>query len=554
MKDKEPKIHPLVKLGRALGIVALAVGQVRCNPPSATPEATSTDFPSTLTVEPPEPSVGFEPLTRTPDAVYTPAVETPIPAESGLGTFRAPTLEQLAVPVGEGGPLPEYAQSYYNVMDQIKINVAQKVGVDPNKVETRYWDNKGSQDAFGWMLYYKIDGGGVIWPLKPDGALADYPAYFEGQVQPDGSLVNLRINSDYNNWVVVGENAAAIFGGTLPVIVDSPVGGIYSRWFRPGGQPEGYAQEFLQWQMTPGVSIPLPEGLSNLPDGFVPVRNEDNTWGIGREVNGETVEIPGIAFSENKFMLNLGDGETLDITDDINAIKIVDHPSGAEIIDMGERTGFVWKGDKWAEILLQIKFETDGTKFNEFPVVNYEDVTSGALAESERLATQPFPEGVEPVNNYYYDSNYGTIYPNYDPQIGYEFSIHLEKFPMRYVYFYQTKIGDVPVVMATLQVLNKDNSSVFIHIVESRDFLESQKNWWTNNIQLRRRPVFGLALGGTEYNYCEDGWSEAAKQVCGLNAPHKAYLQELSQKWITEQKIPEELEGVLFTLQSGRWY
>ena len=299
---------------------------------------------------------------------------------------------------------------------------------------------------------------------------------------------------------------------------------------------------------------PVPEGLNNLPEGFVPVRNEDGTWGIGREVNGETVAIPGINFSQDKLMINLGDGETLDITDDINAFAIIDHLSGAEIMDIGERIGYVWKGDHWTEILLQIKFETDGTKFSEFPEVTYEDITSGALAEAERLAAQPFPEGVKPVSNYYHDLNYGTIYPDHDPQTSYEFSIHPEKYPMRFVYFYQATVNNVSVVVATLQVLNQDYSSVFIHMVESRDFLNSQGNWWNDNIQLQRLPIFSLALGGTKYDYCENGWSEAAKQVCVLNSPQDNILQEEMQEWMAEQKIPEVFERVFLTLESGRWY
>lgn len=269
--DMKDRIHPLVKVGSALSIVALGVTSAGCLSPTSTPETTPTNNPTTLMTEPPEPPVGFEPSTPTPGIVPTPTVggETSTPTESGVPAFRAPTLEELVVPAGEGGPLPEYAQTYYNVMDGAKANVAEKVGVDPSKIKTRYWDNSGSQDAFGWMLYYQIDGGGVIWPLKPDGALADYPAYFEGMVRPDGSLANLKIDSDYNNWVVAGESAAAIFGGTLPVIVDSPleasVNGetklVYSRWIRPGGQPVDYAQDFSQWQKTPGILTLIPEEL-----------------------------------------------------------------------------------------------------------------------------------------------------------------------------------------------------------------------------------------------------------------------------------------------------
>lgn len=563
MKDNETKIHPLVKAGSALGALALAVTTANCRVSPTTPEVTPTNSPSTLTVEPPEPPVGFEPSTPTSDIILTPTgVETPTSTESGVSAFREPTLEELVVPTGEGGPLPEYAQEYYNVMDRVKVDVAQKVGVDPNKVKTRYWDNSNSQDAFGWMLYYQIEGGGVIWPLKPDGALADYPAYFEGEVQPDGSLINLRIDSDYDNWVVAGEkNTAAIFGGSLPVIADSPIDisvngvtkAVYSRWIRPGGQPVDYAQEFLQWHGTPGVLAPTPEWVNDLPQGFVPIRNENGDWGIAREVNGETVAVPGINSNENKLMLNLGDGETLDITGDINAIKIVDHESGELIFDTGERIGYVWKGDHWTEILLQINFETDGTKLNEFPQINYEDVTSGALTEAERLEAKPFPEGVQPLNNYYFDSNYGNIYPNFDPQAGYEFSTHLENFPMRFINFYKVVINGIPLRLVTLQVLNRDYSSQFIHMVTFIDSTFSE-DWWNDSIQLREVPSFSLALSGDKYDYCKEGLPKGARLVCALNSPQETILKTEMQKWIIGQNIPDGLDRILFLQMTGRWY
>lgn len=100
MKDR---IHPLVKFGSALSALALAACQVGSRAsPTKTPEAISTGTFLALTVEPP---VGFEPSTPTPEGISTlPGVETPTPAESGVAAFRAPTLEQLVVPIGEKLP------------------------------------------------------------------------------------------------------------------------------------------------------------------------------------------------------------------------------------------------------------------------------------------------------------------------------------------------------------------------------------------------------------------------------------------------------------------
>ena len=206
--------------------------------------------------------------------------------------------------------------------------------------------------------------------------------------------------------------------------------------------------------------------------------------------------------------------------------------------------------------LLDFPFQVDGAKLNELPEVAYDDIASGRLAEAERLASQPFPEGVKPFNNYYYDSNFDEIYPDFDPQTGYEISLHPEEFPMRFVYFYQAEINNIPVVVVTLQVLNKDNTSIFIHIVESRKYIESDRDEWNKYLQLQDMPIFNMALGGSKYNdLCKVGWSEAVTQVvCPLNAPQKDRLQATMQKVAEEQSIPEEWEQVLFVTQVGGWY
>jgi hypothetical protein len=300
---------------------------------------------------------------------------------------------------------------------------------------------------------------------------------------------------------------------------------------------------------TPAPPLP-PELLDKLPEGYT-ITNGQLLDEFGVALGVVKVNQSGEGY-QLAFTIPDASGVLQNYTADMSALVTL--PTGALFIDSGEHTGFVWKGDKWAEILLQINFETDRTKFSEFSAINYEDITSGALAEAERLAAQPFPEDVQPLGNYYYDSNYGNIYPNFNSKTGLEFSLHPEKFPMRFVYFYQVKINNVPVVMATLQVLNKDYSSVFIHMVDSRKFLDSQGDRWNNIIQLQRSPIFDMALGGTLYDPCKDGWSDAVKQVCLLNTSQKTVLETAMQEWITEQKIPEELEQTLFVLESGRWY
>lgn len=73
------------------------------------------------------------------------------------------------------------------------------------------------------------------------------------------------------------------FGGILPQ--NSPdIRNIGS--FTSAGKNEKYRR----------ILVPLPEGLNNLPEGLVPVRNSDGTWGIGVNQEGQTVSIPDVSF------------------------------------------------------------------------------------------------------------------------------------------------------------------------------------------------------------------------------------------------------------------
>jgi hypothetical protein len=342
---------------------------------------------------------------------------------------------------------------------------------------------------------------------------------------------------------------------------------VYSRYFRPGGQPLDFAKDFSEWEKTEGVAEPTPEWAKDLPEGLLSVRNEDNTWGIGKEVNSETIVIPGINSTENKLTLDLGDEETLDITHDIDKINIINHESGALIIDKGERIGYVWKGDHWAEILLQITFETDGMKFDEFPTVTYEDIASGALAEAERLEAQPLPEKVIPVNDYVLrtDSDYYIYLRHTSDQVKSYYADSLTK-PMRFEFFYKSEINDVRLIISSLQIKNKDGSSVFLHILSEADHFDASLNvpstnfdLWYENISLYSKPVFDLAIFSDPNASCQQPpypYSNVLDKevVCPINQPNYKILDELARKWVATGNIPNEFEKII--IKSGgflRW-
>jgi len=345
--------------------------------------------------------------------------------------------------------------------------------------------------------------------------------------------------------------------GFEPLDVTGDVRWTESGWVRfdeSGEMVEFLNMETGQWEK---FKLLPQEFLDKLPEGYT-------------VVNGQILVEPGVELgtiktdqSEKGYNLAItaldASGTLQNYETDLSSFLV--HPSGALLIDSGERVGFVWKGDRWTEILLDINFETNGEKPDEFPTIFYDDITSGRLAEAERLAAQPFPEGVEPLDNYYYDPRLDSVYPEfYDPyfpdmEASYEFGKHPETYPMRFVYFYQIEINDIPTVVATLQVLNKDYSSIFIHQIVPREYINKYPKNWDEAIRLKRPPfLFCPAMTSCgQYTY-ENDWIKMIEPiVCSLNQSGKDKLEKAMQKLEEEQEIPEEFERVLSLLMTSPW-
>jgi hypothetical protein len=315
------------------------------------------------------------------------------------------------------------------------------------------------------------------------------------------------------------------------------------------------------------TEIPMPESLANILPGYS--INQGHLVDASGVSLGDVVKDQADGSTDLSFTTTDFNDQAQEHFIDLSTVSV--RPSGAIIIDSDKRTGFVWKGDKWAEILLQIQFETDGTRFDRFPTITYEDIASGALAEAECLAAEPLPDKVVPLTDYYIYSNKNfnfVIIPSpSNGQLTTYYNDNSTK-PMRYGFFYNLEINGIQTVVSTLQIKIPDGSTRFLHIIANKEYLTSENlnshpkdlEAWTKHFTLEYMPVFDLSIFDGPNFSCNNppnvNASVLSKQaICPINQPNKDNLETLSKRWIDSGgNIPTEFEREIFEIGSvSKW-
>jgi hypothetical protein len=273
MKDKEPKIHPLVRVGSTLTALALAASQVGCkplgveSPPPEGTQARSTEVvpPLSSTVEVAAP-VSIQPMVEeTPVAGATSTPESVSPA-----VWAPPTLEQMAV-TGYGGELSPDVAVYE--FDKVIPTGLARVGIENTTVN--FSNNGLSGDAYRWAPLTVNPEGLVIWAYDPAIGQLEWPVKLDPLVDAAGNTYyRLRTEGLSYQAVPDSEGAQIVWGGTkdgksgeyLAILAKDPLTlpdgkQIYSTYWDRTSQ---------SWLSTPGLAElmlpPLPEEfLSQIP-------------------------------------------------------------------------------------------------------------------------------------------------------------------------------------------------------------------------------------------------------------------------------------------------
>ncbi|MBW8011524.1 MAG: hypothetical protein FVQ83_09845 [Chloroflexi bacterium] len=222
------------------------------------------------------------------------------------------------------------------------------------------------------------------------------------------------------------------------------------------------------------------------------------------------------------------------------------------LIDTGERVGWIYRDGSWREILLDIEFETSGENINILPEIYPDDVTSGRLAEAERLEAPSFSDEVEMIGFEYSDLSDGVLPDISDEQInsGVFGNLNLygdvnNRLPLALPFFYKVMFEDQTGVLITMQYLNPDRTVSFLHMANDVDSIENNSEHWQNEINLKYMPLFDPGIG----DFCD--WDSVAyfdlytDVVCSMNLPYKDELEGLMHDWVESGQVPEELERVI---------
>jgi hypothetical protein len=216
------------------------------------------------------------------------------------------------------------------------------------------------------------------------------------------------------------------------------------------------------------TSIPVPEGFNNLPEGFVPIRNENGTWGVGIDQTGQTEAIPNFSVDNTGARLVLND-----ITVDIPTNEIQDRikvgQEGVLQIYNEQKTAIDYAYDEenkvWikASDVLQPDYKNPE---NYIHLQTWDDLKK--LARLQEMILTPFPTDTFSWLSDKVILNYQDSSINRDPTADYAYWRPLgvledvSKSPFKIVSYSLLEKGEGisrVVYIITVQVYNTDNGS-----------------------------------------------------------------------------------------------
>ena len=141
---------------------------------------------------------------------------------------------------------------------------------------------------------------------------------------------------------------------------------------------------------------PVPEGLNNLPEGFVPVRNEDGTWGIGIIQEGQTVTIPDVSFDSTGLHI----AEVVDIKPEDIAKRLKVGQNSPFQIYNEQGTAILYAYDTENKVLINSADVLQPDNSNPENYIKYDTLDDWLKSvRLEKMVVTPF----DPTNTYFPD-------------------------------------------------------------------------------------------------------------------------------------------------------
>ena len=448
------------------------------------------------------------------------------------GSAPAPEIDQMVLE--QGGSIPEGIQSTRDFFEAV-VRTATNVGTIDS-----CW-NGGTADTLRINPFIKNSQGQFLWSAENE-IYGEYPTNLSLN---DQGLYYFNPNQELKA-VPGSEKAICVYGGQV-VLTDGTVTDFGEKPVLIRGETtlSDGRQAYLEYfDFKTGSWLSNPNVLQLiLPEEFV------------SQVSSDTYSYDAVGLH-----ITVAEGRVVDIPiDQINEklqgkIFVLDLEQKS---NSGYELGVVFREGQWRETFINFPFETNGENINNFPEIALEDVTSGRLAEAERLAAPAFPDTAKPFNQYAFDEKYKTVSAVISQAEADAYVASPATKSLRVPFFYKIKINGVRLIMPTVQVLNNDETERFIHMVEGEDFIRNRwDNYWIPFITLKYEPTFDMALDDDCNKSVAPFRSEVAAKnvVCPINAPQREYLEDSIQKTVTQGRVPEEWDNTIFyCLASGVW-
>jgi len=308
---------------------------------------------------------------------------------------------------------------------------------------------------------------------------------------------------------------------------------------------------------TPTVVAKMPDILQNLPQGFIVVRNADNSWGVGIENGTQTEAIPGISVDPagTKLELTLSDKTVVDVLP--SEMKSGKYSPYQIYNEAGTGIDYAWDVENNVWIKATDVLQPDNSNAENY--IKYDTIDDWLKANRlEDMLLPPFDPGTTyfPDLTKIYTTDWNNVNSSHYTIPGSEFNFMYPfgklpegmQSPFRFTNF--VNIGDGKSYGYTEQIYNpKDHSFTLIHeIFDNTDTIKWSMLLRVTNTAENRfdLPCYAAGVSGilTDPRYQNaiiwlktNGYMDASGDIPKV----KAWVIE----WLTTDYLSPEIENIL---------
>jgi len=205
----------------------------------------------------------------------------------------------------------------------------------------------------------------------------------------------------------------------------------------------------------------------------------------------------------------------------------------------------------WVEVALP-EIWTDPARPEKYPVIAWEDITSGLYAKALHQAYEqglipPFPPQAFNTGKFFKGdpTRAGFSGPSFDPRVE-DFSKYItdpSTRPLRWVAYGVTELSGERFVLSVEQILNPDGNTDFLTYLTKeepwfRRYYQEYLKQWSPNSDVNIFPI-------TRFRKIEDCQQYmTTKAYCDWFWPRQEEIKRLAEEWVATGNVPKALERI----------